>query len=79
VTIIALRAGATNGKSYAVFVGGKKVERCVSVRALWNGGPGIVEYHPTNIKGHVYLSINHPKEVARAFLVGKVRVSEIQA
>ncbi len=68
---------ADRGASGRVFLGGKEVDRVRSVRALWNGGPGIVEYTPTTADGHLLLTDNG-KRMATAFRIGMVRVEMIQ-
>lgn len=76
--MIVIKAGSKPGigyswKCYEVFLGGEQVRKCTKVWALWNGGPGLVEYLPEKVNGQVYLD-DSGTDVARAYRVGLVTV-----
>lgn len=62
-------AKAKNGLRADVFVNGKRASRVMAVWALWNGGPGVIEYAPKVANGNLILC-DHVDEIATAFRFG---------
>ena len=76
--MIVIKAGKTGGRRYEVYLGREKVKEGVTaVWALWNGGPGIVSYYPTDVQGRAYLDLSG-KHAATAYRIGRVTVREIE-
>lgn len=60
---------APTSECYEVQIGEEEVRDVVSVRALWNGGPGIIGYLPRNVRGTLYIDPSGDR-VATAFRLG---------
>lgn len=76
MTMIALTAPGGPHR-YEIHGNGRKLDRVVRAWALWNGGPGMVEYHPVDVHGNVYLDDSNER-VASAFrLFGRLRVDRV--